>query len=441
MTTTNVFIRIRNSFWYLPSLYGFIAAVLAIISAQLNAYITSQESIYVLLPQVLFTDIHLAQTILSSISASLLTMTTITFSTILVVLTTYLSEFSPRTLQNFITDHSTQRVLGIFVGGFIYSVLLLLLLRETETTTTFIVPAIAIFISITCLIVFVFFIHHVTSWIQVSNLIHTITLATIERINQNFKDASDVHEDAPWEDWESEEIKQITPKQFTLDNAGYIQYIDIQGLVDEAVKEDCIIRIEKQVNDYVDHETPLLSIWTLDHHKVDTNFKRFFIIGSEQAAVNDIEFGLTKIVEIGLRALSSGVNDPNTAINCIENLGKILTKLGRKHLPTPYYNDAARNLRVIYDQPDFSDYLYQCFFQFRQYGFSDLSVLSAGIKALTLIAESNSKQIKETVWEFTEYIMEGLDQSSLLSLDKRYINKQLQALANATEHRKDFEAI
>lgn len=441
MGFSNFFIRIRQRFWYLPTLYGLIAAVLAILSTQLNAYIATHEEIVSLFPTILFTDINLAQTILSSISASLLTMTTITFSTILVVLTTYLSQYSPRTLQNFITDHSTQRVLGIFVAGFIYSILLLLLLRENTNIKVFIVPSIAIFISIICLIVFVFFIHHVTSWIQVSNLIHAITLETIDKINNDLKDKKDIVEDPPWEDWESEEIKHIIPKPITINNAGYIQYIDLKGLVIQATEDDCIIRIEKEVNDYVDHDTPLLSLWTLAPHKVHGEYERFFIIGSEQAAVNDIEFGLTKIVEIGLRALSPGINDPNTAINCIDNLGKILTKLANKHLPRSFHNDTSRNLRVIYQKPEFKDYLYKCFFQIRQYGFADISVLSAGIKALTLIAESNSQTIKEDVWEFTSYIIEGIDQKVLLSLDKRYINNQLKALANATGHAREFEAM
>jgi uncharacterized membrane protein len=439
MGFSNLLIRIRQRFWYLPSLYGVIAAILAILSTKFNSYIVNQEAIIRLFPDILLTDINLAQTILSSISASLLTMTTITFSTILVVLTTYLSQYSPRTLQNFITDHSTQRVLGIFVGGFIYSILLLLLLRDSATTTIFIVPAIAIFISIICLIVFVFFIHHVTSWIQVSNLIHAITLETIDKINKDLKDQKDINEDPPWEDWESDEIKHITPKPVTINKAGYIQYIDITGLINQATEDDCIIRIEKEVNDYIDNETPLLSLWTLSPHQVHGNYDEFFIIGSEQAAVSDIEFGLTKIVEIGLRALSPGINDPNTAINCIDNLGKILTKLASKYLPRSYHNDENRNLRVIYKKPEFSDFLYKCFFQIRQYGFSDISVLSAGIRALTLVAESNSHTIKEDVWEFTSYIIEGIDQKSLLSLDKRYINSQLKALAIATGHLKEYK--
>ncbi len=144
LTLKHLTIRIRSSFWYIPSLYGVFAILLALLSVQFDQSITSIPLIDQKVHSIFFTDIGLARTILSTISASLLTMTTITFSTILLVLTTFLSEFSPRTLQNFISDHSTQRVLGIFVGGFIYSILLLLFLKDT-TRDIFIVPSFAVF--------------------------------------------------------------------------------------------------------------------------------------------------------------------------------------------------------------------------------------------------------------------------------------------------------
>ncbi|MGM0873337.1 MAG: DUF2254 family protein [Bacillota bacterium] len=201
MSVRQLIIRVRTSFWYLPTVYGVIAFILAIFSMLLDRYL-ARQSFYSLIPEVFLSDIDLAQTILSSLSTSLLTMTTITFSSILVVLTTYLSQFSPRTLQNFITDHHTQRVLGIFIGGFIYTIILLLLVRKNDISTLFIVPTFAIFISIICLGMFVFFIHHVTTWIKVSNLIFHITTKTISAIHNQFVDEKDFHVKPPWENWE-----------------------------------------------------------------------------------------------------------------------------------------------------------------------------------------------------------------------------------------------
>lgn len=399
------------------------------------------ESLYAVIPSIFYSDIDLARTILSSMSASLLTMTTITFSTILVVLTTFLSEYSSRTIQNFIADQNTQRVLGIFIGGFFYSILLLLFLRERGTVTKFIVPSFAVLISIVCIIVFVFFIRHVSTWIQVSNLVHNITLDTMRKIESTLQDAKEVHEDAPWEDWENEEIKLRKPQQICFKTAGYIMHIDIEGLVEQATKDDCIIKVEKKIGEYVDNDTPLLSVWCAKQKKTIEEYEKYFSIGSEKAPVDDIEFGLTKIVEITLRALSSGINDPNTAINCIESLGKILTKLGKKYLPQSFHNDQNRNLRLIYNKPSFSDYLYECFYQIRQAGFHDISVLSASLKAFILIAETNSEEVKKIIWEFTKYVIEGIEGEKMLSLDRNFINEKLERIAKVTGHSKEFKPI
>ncbi|MCP8616242.1 DUF2254 domain-containing protein [Salirhabdus salicampi] len=428
---------LRSRFWFIPLMYGGFAVLLAIFSLWFESRVQNTALIH----SLFLSDLDLSQTILSSISASLLTMTTITFSTILVVLTTYLSEFSPRALQNFIIDKHTQRVLGIFVGGFIYSILLLLFLRESTEKKEFVVPSFAVLLAIICLIVFVFFIHHVSSWIQVSNLIHTITLETVDKIEKDLQDRKDVNEDAPWEDWESEEISHMKPIQILGKKAGYIQHFDVDGLMKQATKDDCIVKVEKEIGEYVDEDTSLLSIWTMYPHNISNDYDKYISVGARKVAYDDIEFGLIKLVEIGLRALSSGINDPNTAINCIENLGKLLAKLGKKHLPRNFLNDEEKNLRVILQRPSFADYLYKSFYQIRQNGSDDISVLSSLISTLAFIAESNSELIKQDVWEFSQYIVEGIDREALLSLDRKHLNKQLTLLYKATGHKNKFEPI
>ncbi|MEQ6389157.1 DUF2254 domain-containing protein [Bacillaceae bacterium S4-13-58] len=431
--------RLRSTLMYIPTIYGIFAVIFAFFSIFIDRLITEDHSSKRFLPDLLFSDLYLAQTILSAIASSLLTMTTITFSTILVVLTTFLSQFSPRTLRNFITDRVTQRVLGFFVGGFIYSIILLLSLKDRGTEQVFVFPSFSVFISIACVLVFVFFIHHVTSWIQVSSLIHNITIHTISKIDEELTDKDQVTEDAPWEDWESEDLLILEAQPFYLNKTGYIQEIDVDGILEQATKLNCIVRLEKKLGDYVDQDTPVLSIWKLDESEEQKNFERFFSVTIQMSPAEDIEFGIVKIVEIGLRALSPGINDPNTAINSIDNLGKILTKLGKKHLPRPYMNDEDRNLRVIKPQLTFSDYLYRSFYQIRQSGFHDISVLSNGLEALTLIADSNDSEIKKDVWELALYIKEGIDSDALLSLDRKFVHEKFSQLAKACGHYQEYE--
>src|SRR5574342_638842 len=142
-----IVLRIRESIWLLPGIYSIFAFLLAL----LVIYIDHNELAEGIVPSFLMTSIDLAQTILGSISAALLTMTTITFSTIMVVLTTYSSQFSPRTLNNFVEDPVTMRVLGIFMGGFVYSTLSLLFMSESWYENNVISATVGVLLAFICL--------------------------------------------------------------------------------------------------------------------------------------------------------------------------------------------------------------------------------------------------------------------------------------------------
>ena len=55
-------------------------------------------------------------------------------------------------------------------------------------------------------------------------------------------------------------------------------------------------------------------------------------LGSRQAAAQDLEFAVRQLVEIALRALSPGINDPFTAIAVLDRLGAALCEIAPRHL-------------------------------------------------------------------------------------------------------------
>lgn len=437
MKFRKIWFFIRDSIWFIPFIYGTISILLAIGSYYLDNYIAHHPSLYEGIPIIFLADIDLALTVLSSLATALLTMTTITFSSIMIVLTTFLSQFSPRTLQNFITDPPTQRVLAVFIGGFIYTVILLLLTRETDVHQLFIMPTFAVVYALICLIFFVFFIHHVSRWIQVSNLIFDITSNALNIVKNHFTDKKDIHPDAPWEDWEYPEILLTKPHVVYPDQSGYLQSVDTKGLLKQAKNDNLIVRVEVRVGEFIDLDTPLLSVWKMEEKEVTYDFKRFISLGLERRTIQDIEFGITKLVEIALRAISPAINDPNTAINCIAQIGKILALMATKHLPKSFINDDNRSLRIIMDQPEFKEYLYKSFYQIRYFGKGDISIHSAILQALTHIASKGDQETKKEVWEFAHYITEGINQETILKLDKYYLNTLLQDLSKQTGHRKE----
>ena len=439
----NKFKRIQASFWFIPTFYGVGAFLAAILTLIIDRTVIQGEA--VVLPYFFFATYDTSVTILSTLVSSMLTMTTITFSTIMVVLTTYLSNFSPRTLQNFITDRITKRVLGIFVGGIIYFIILLLLIEQSsQDDVVYLSPVFAVIYAIVCVAYFVFFIHHVSNWILVGNLIQHITTNTLATIDRTFLDFEEANQGniASWDSWELDEIKMKNPISIRSTKSGYLQNIDLPDLISTATRQDFIIRLERDIGEYVDEGTVIFSYWSsADQAPNEQNLLNTLSLGTERTTDQDIEYGIQKLVEIALRAISPGINDPNTAINCINRLGRVLSRLGQKHIPHPLYHDAQKNLRVITNPITYDTYLYKSFYQIRHYAKEDVSVLGSILHSLVLAADGNKHDTHETIWEFGQFVIRGFDPNVLDKFDHRYINEKLERLAKATGFQDAYQPI
>ena len=392
------------------------------------------------LPRFMIIDRATTQIILSALATSILTMTAITFSSIMVLLSTYLSQYSPRTLNNFISDVVTRRVLGVFIGSFLYFVLVMLWMNISEQTIFLLVPSFSVMLSAVCLGFFVYFIHHVGTWIQVSNLIQDITnnclaiLHTRKRAQSHITEATS----SPWSSWENDEYKLNVHQTVVSSHPGYIQFLNVDALVQHAHEDDLLLHLEKRIGDYVDIGTPLFTYWSLGDRSYEIEkYLKFIRIGGQRTTEQDIEFGIQKLTEIALRAISTGINDPQTAINCIQRLGKILSRLAEDVVEEPYIYDKDKNLRVVLKTHSFSHILYKTFYQIRFYGRQDVSVLAAIFESLTMIAEKNKHELKDTVWQFAKAIGEGIDRSAMIELDYQYLNGKLDELAKHTGHHKE----
>jgi uncharacterized membrane protein len=161
-------------------------------------------------------------------------------------------------------------------------------------------------------------------------------------------------------------------------------------------------------------------------------------LGPDKEPMEDIELGIRKLVEIALRAISPAINDPNTAKNCIEEIGIILSKLAKHKLPSSYLTDDENQVRIILEQPTFVDYLYKSFYQLRHYGKQDVSIIAEILRSLRMIGENNSEETKRLVWTFKDYILEGIDYESLQDLDMQYLMRHLDELA-AVCGKKDWD--
>ncbi|MGM0899316.1 MAG: DUF2254 domain-containing protein [Bacillota bacterium] len=417
--------NLREKLWVTPALYSLLAVILSIAFFYVDSLFVQEYREFI--PDILLTNVQLAQTIMGALAGALLTMTTFTFSTILVVLTMYSSQFSPRTLKNFVHDRLTWRVLGVFLGGFIYNTLSLLFMRDALYTTDVISTFIGIVIAFLCLATFAYFIHHIATNVQVEKLIEELE-EDAERLIDSFsgEQQDDMETDVEWK-----------PDGFrstiTAYNDGYIQFLYFDKLVEYASTHNLEIEILHSIGSYVHENTDLFYVYQTQQEEVDLH--QFVTIGTERTTEQDLDFAIQKMVEVALRAISPGINDPNTANGIIIRMGRLLGKLSHLEMGAITIGDEEKHGRVRYSFFPFSHFLYLTFHQLIHYGKNDVSVVTAILEALTNAAQLSDSAHYDAIWEIQLHVLEHLEGAPFKRLDRRHLQEKLDGLAKAVDRR------
>lgn len=398
--------RLNDSIWFIPTMFSIFSAVLAIATVMLDTLYIGE--LVERLPYFMLTSVDLAQTILGTIAGALLTMTTITFSTIMVVLTTYSSQFSPRVLTNFITDKVTMRVLGIFMGGFVYSILSLLFMREASIDHNVISAVVGVAFAVVCLAFFAYFIHNVATSIQVSHLVGDLAGDVHDVIEKSR------HLQAKYSAKELERLPEydLPFHQYVhSDGVGYIQMIEYDELLEWAKDHESIVIFKKPIGSFVTKDNIVFEVYSEKENTI--NLSDYVVVGVEPSSVQDINHAMQKLVEIALRAISPGINDPNTAILCIRHLGGLLPQALSHSFD--FIQLQKENGIIIYPQLSNRKLLYENFSGIAHYGREDIQVLLSTLDALQSIPQPTLRleMIDYMTSHFNTSCLERLDQEML----------------------------
>ncbi|MUV36929.1 hypothetical protein JNUCC1_00733 [Lentibacillus sp. JNUCC-1] len=415
---SKVWINVRESFWFLPAVYGLSAIMLVFLTNILDAWLVSSFKDNI--PKQIITGKDTAKKLYATLVTAILTMTTISFSVIMVVLTTYASQFSPRVLQDFMKSRVTQHVLGIYCSGFLFALLLLLLIDYGKPLLG---PASMVVIAILNLGAFVYFIHHTARWLQVNRLVGMIEEKGTKAIKEMTKEKQTYYEYSSWNKDEINQYRNQAKSVLTAKRSGYIQSINWSGMIECAKKHDVAVDLHVQVGSFITHDLPIMNVYATEQTEAVEQLRSFLIVGKERTDVQDVEFTIQKIGEIALRAISPSTNDPHTAVNCINRIGGLLIELGDSQKETPYLADDQNNLRVIHKTKSFEEYLYKSFYQIRHYGQNDISVIYGILEVLYKIARSSDPVIKDKIWSFHFYILDVVDWNHLSNLDREHLNE------------------
>ncbi|QJX00608.1 DUF2254 domain-containing protein [Frigoriglobus tundricola] len=377
--------RFRGGFLVRPVL---IALGLGAFGAVLSAVEEAVPAVGRLVPRVLFpssSDPQVAQVILACVATSTMTIVSIVFAILLMTLTLASMQFSPRIIVSFIQDRVTQQTLGMFLGTFAYC---LAALPATRSLPYPFVPVATVFGAMILALASVgwllFFIHHVSQAISVNHIVDRIaweTEAVIDEMMPSPRRAGSREE---------EPVPAEAPGVPVLNRAsGYIRYVDTDRLVALATATGRSIRVLRRVGHFVPAGVPLVLV-SGPHPAARTgdDVLAAFEFGPSRTMEQDVEFGVLQIIDIALRAVSPAVNDPSTAISCVDQLSRILIRFASRELPPPVLRGRASAASVSVLWPDFLRLVDVAFEQIRLFSKADLAVNLRMMRALTDIVST-----------------------------------------------------
>jgi uncharacterized membrane protein len=278
-------------------------------------------------------------------------------------------------------DTGNQIVLGTFIGTFIYCLLVLRTIHGEGDGYSVFVPQLSVtvgmILAIASIGVLIYFIHHAATIIQASHVISEVSADLNDAIKRLFPEKIG-HGASQHKRSFGEVQANFDAEAFPIKatGSGYIQAIDDERLMEIACQQNLLLRLKYRPGKFVVKGNDLVIAFPEKrvNPKLTTQLNNAFILGNERTDQQDVEFPINQLVEIALRAISPGINDPFTAIRCIDRLGAGLSHLAPKDFPVPYRYDQDDNLRVIAAPVTFAGLTDAAFNQIRQYSTSDVAV-------------------------------------------------------------------
>lgn len=318
-----------------------------------------------------------ARTLLGAVASSTIGVAGTVFSITIAALSLAAGQMGPRLLRNFTKDRGNQFTLGAFLGTFSYALMVLRTVR-TQNEGTF-VPHLSLTISIllafVCVGTLVFFVGHMAGRINVDTVIALVSQdvqQAFERIAVKEKQPAP----PPLSFWKDATV--------ILDGRrGYLQQLDGTGLAQWAASKGTTVRLLSRPGDFVFPGTPI-AMMTPPVDGAEEAIRDATALSAQRGSSADIEFAVRQLVEVAVRALSPGINDPHTAVSVIDRFGAALCELAPLHLPTGVLLHDGHPVVVI-PNVDYDGLADAMFHMIRQNGTASTAVLIRMLDVLTAV--------------------------------------------------------
>ena len=376
--------HLKSSLWFIPVLCVLAGAALSFATIAVDRYFDYQA-----IPTSVVGGPDAAAYILSTVAASMVSLTALVLTITMVVVQLAMGQFSPRIVQRILRDKPSQLAIGLFVATFVHAILAL---REVTINgdSTGNVPGVAVVTAFTLVLVsiavLVIYVHHIGQALRVSALIELVGDETRTLLDRRYPDKG------PALDSDANGVPVLCAEE-----SGVITGIGYEQLVEEGGRADCMLELVPALGEFVPAGGPLFRVHDGTAAVDEEVVRGALIVSLEPTLDEDVAYGVRLLVDIAERSLAdSPFQDPTTAVQAIDRLHDILRQLARRPFPDGRHRDHAGRVRLIVRTMSWEAYVHLAFDEIRLAGAGSPQVtrrLKAALTDLKSVAPPDRMEI------------------------------------------------
>ena len=303
---------------------------------------------------------------------------------------------------------------------------------------------VGLFLALASLGVLIYFIHHAAESIQAENVIGEVSRELQRAIDRLYPERLGANPaKRPRRDTSTVAAESTTAETSTISSpvSDYLQSIDVERLLELSKRHDLVLSVVQRPGKFCVQGGDLLKVQPQERadESVVQALKDCFYFGSRRTLVQDVEYAIDQLVEVAVRALSPGVNDPFTAVNCVDRIGAALCTLVHREFPSRFRVDDAGTLRVVTNASTESGIIDACFDQIRQASTGNVSLTIRLLETINEVARhSQDERIHASLWEQAQAIHRGSERASMDLCDRRDVEAQF-AVVKASIISRNYE--
>lgn len=363
--------QLRESMWFVPGVMVVAAIVLAQGVIVLDLWLDART--LDVLPDSFLLGVEGSRGILVAIGGSVLAVAATTFSITMSVIATASSTYGPRLVRNFMSDRSNQRVLGLFVGTFVYCLMVLRRVQDASDGITF-VPHVAVYgallLALASVAALVYFLHHISDVIQVPTLVRRVRAELESAVDDLYGEARGERVTAF--------ALSVPDAEVLAPRAGFVTFVDAPALVRAATGVGVAELVATPGTHVMAGE--LLARVSGDPEEMSRVVCAHVRVGDTRTPAQDVEFAVQQLVEMAVRAVSPSTNDPYTARNVVEELACGLVPAMRHPAPGDGWVDDDGVVRLVWRLPTGAELVDLVFDDLRLYAAGDPEVVKAALR-------------------------------------------------------------